>query len=101
MSAACTFTRWWRDVFFRQLRYVIIKYNSIQSPAFVSSCNLLTHRRQKALWVEEACHPEHVRTTIKQPAGELRVPVKEVREPESDCSRLPWDLPNDKVKRFN
>ena len=56
------------------------------------SGDLLPHRRQKSLRVEEAVHPEHVRTTIQQPAGQLRVSVQQVGEPESDRRRLPRDL---------
>ena len=65
------------------------------------SCDLLPHRCQKTLWVEETSHPEHVRSTVEQPARELCVPIEQVREPESDCSRLPRDLPDTTIKLFN
>ena len=51
--------------------------------------DLLAHRRQEALRVEEAGQPEHARPAVAQPAGELRVPVEQVREPEPERRRLP------------
>ena len=63
----------------------------------MSSRDLLAHRRQKTLRVEESGHPEHVWATVEQPAGQLRVPIKQVRGPESDRSRLPRDLQQRKI----
>jgi len=52
----------------------------------------LSHGRQETLSVEEAGHPESVRTTIETPRVELRVPLDELGEPESEGARFPRDL---------
>ena len=92
-----TFTGRWSDVFFHQLCHVVIQYNCVESPTFVSSCDLLTHGCQETLRVEESGHPEHARPSLEQPACELTVPIKKIRKPEPDCSWLPRDLPTSKT----
>ena len=47
------------------------------------ACDFLSHGREEALRVEEACHPKHIRTTVENPGEELSVSFKELREPES------------------
>lgn len=44
------------------------------------------------LRVEEPGHPERSGSSLKQPGGELLVPVQQVGEPEPEGGRLPGDL---------
>ena len=87
-----TFSRCVWFFFDRQFGHIVVKDNSVQSPAFVSSCDLLPHSGEESLRVEEACHPENVRPTFKKPAVQLRVAVEKIREPESESCRLPRNL---------
>ena len=75
-NSSVTFAGWRSDILLHHLGHVVIEYNCVQRPALVSSGDLLTHRRQKTLWVEESSHPEHIRSTFEQPAAELRMTIK-------------------------
>jgi len=96
----CTFTRRRNDVLFHRLRDVVVQHDSVQSPAVVSPRDLLTHRCEKTLRIEEPSHPEDVRSPVEQPAGQLRVTVQHVSEPESNRSRLPRDLTDAEIEIF-
>lgn len=87
-----TFWRRATDVFLHESCHVIVEYHAVQGPALVGSGDLLPHGSQEALWIEEAGHPEDVRSTLKTPGVELGIPLDQVSEPETKGRRLPRDL---------
>ena len=87
-----TFTGGTGYVFFHHLSNVVHKHHTIESPALVSSCYLLSHGCEEALRVEESCHPETGGSAIEQPGGKLSISVQQVGEPETKRSRRPRDL---------
>ena len=56
------------------------------------SSYLLSHGGEKSLRVEEACHPEHVWASVKDPAAKLDIPLQQLGEPESNRRGLPGYL---------
>ena len=58
----------------------------------VAETNLLSHRGQESLRIEEARHHETDRSSFEHPRVELGVSVNQIGEPESECQRLPGDL---------
>jgi hypothetical protein len=67
-----TFLRWSCGVLLRvELCHFVSKDDTVQSPALVCTRDLLSHGCDESLGVEEAGHPEVVRTTIKAPRVEL------------------------------
>lgn len=55
----------------------------------------LSHSCQEALWVEEACHPKTVGSSLKNPRVELPVTLQQLCEPKSQCGRSPGGLHTD------
>jgi len=85
-------------IFLHHLSHFIVQHDGIQCPTLVGPGDLLPHGRQESLWVEEPGHPEDIGATLKQPAVELGVAVKKVREPEAECGRLPGYLKTGQFK---
>lgn len=58
-----------------QLCHLRVQYHRVQCPILrlVGSGDLLLHRSQEALRVEEARHPEGVGSAVLQPVAVLRV----------------------------
>lgn len=54
--------------------------------------DVLTHRSEEALWVEEAGHPEDVRFSVVTPVAELGVTFQELGVPKAESGRFPGDL---------
>lgn len=52
----------------------------------------LSHGGQKSLSVEEARHPESIRSSVKTPRVELRVPFDQLGKPETQRTRFPRNL---------
>ena len=70
----------WLYLYYRQF------YNVLSPTAYLS------HSCEEALWIEESCHPECVRSTIEAPCVELGVFLDQLSEPETQCAGLPGDL---------
>ena len=45
-----TFRRRGTDVFFHEPGHVVVEHHTVQSPALMSSCDLLPHSGQETLW---------------------------------------------------
>lgn len=43
----------------------------------------LFHGSQESLGIEKSCHPEAVRSAVKAPVVELRVPLNQLSKPET------------------
>ena len=52
----------------------------------------LSHGGEESLRVEEARHPEGLGSAAEQPHLQLRVPLQQLREPETQRARVPRDL---------
>ena len=87
-----TFTGGTGYVFFHHLSNVVHKHHTIESPALVSSCYLLSHSCEETLRVKEPCHPETGGSAIEQPGGKLSISIQQIGEPETKRSRRPGDL---------
>ena len=82
--------RWWScNVLFVHSGDIIVYYNCVQCPALVRSCYFLPHGCHKALWVEEASHPEAVGSAFKHPATELCISLQQLSVPETNGRRIP------------
>lgn len=52
----------------------------------------LSHGCKEALWVEEACHPEAVGTSLEDPGLKLTVSLQKLGEPEAKSTGGPGGL---------
>lgn len=66
-----------------------MQHDGVKRPAFVSSCNLLSHGGQEALRVKETSHPENAWAALEYPGRELAVSFQKLGKPETECGRLP------------
>ena len=64
----------------------------------VANKSYLSHSGEESLRIEEACHPEHIRSSFKTPIPKLTVSFQKFGVPESKRGRLPWDLKSDEIK---
>ena len=64
----------------------------------VANKSYLSHSGEESLGIEEACHPEHIRSSFKTPIPKLTVSFQKFGVPESKRGRLPWDLKSDEIK---
>eukprot|EP01136_Pigoraptor_vietnamica_P000134 Opistho-1_new@25059 len=78
-----------RDILLHLPQHLRVHLHAVERPALVRARNLLAHRREEALGVEEPGHPEHVGAAVKEPAVELRVALNEVAEPKAERRRPP------------
>ena len=84
---------WWSgDVVLVHARHIVVHHHRVQGPALVCPRHLLPHGRHKALWVEEARHPEAAGPAIKHPATELSVSLQQLSVPETDGGGVPGNL---------
>ena len=64
----------------------------------VANKSYLSHSGEESLRIEEACHPEHIKSSFKTPIPKLTVSFQKFGVPESKRGRLPWDLKSDEIK---
>ena len=88
-SVVYTFSGRVDDLLPHQLGDLVVEHDRVESPALVCTRQLLAHRRQEALRVEEARHPADLRPAVEQPPAQLSVPLQQVRVPEPERRRLP------------
>ena len=94
-----TFTGAGRDVLLHHLRHLVVEDDEVEGPALVLARHLLPHRREEALRVEEAGHPEADGTALEHPRVVLLLALEQVGEPEAERRGLPRHLAADGGQR--